>query len=129
MQHYRDDVNGPRLLLHRDMLLDKAFADLEVLEDFQSIVTFLAKNTEVSKLVRIVLTIPLSSCTAEKTFSGLRRLKTYRRSRMTQERLNAVSLMNTHKVILGRLDIDKLVDNFISKASVRKNTFFMLSNK
>ena len=135
VEHYRDDVNGPRLLLHRDMLLDKASADLEVLEDFQSIVTFLEKNApfrgiigEVTKLVRIVLTLPVSSCTAERSFSGLRRLKTYLRSRMTQERLNAVTVMNTHKAILGRLDIDKLVDDFISKASVRQNTF-MLSNQ
>lgn len=44
VQHYREDVNGPRLQLHRDMLVDKASADNEVLEDFQSIVAFLAKN-------------------------------------------------------------------------------------
>ena len=41
VEHYRDDVNGPRLLLHRDMLLDKVSVDLEVLEDLQSIFTFL----------------------------------------------------------------------------------------
>ena len=81
-EHYRDDVNGPRLLLHRDMLVDKASADLEVLDDFRSIVIILEKNAslrgingEVSKLVRIVLTLPVSSCTAERSFSGLRRSK------------------------------------------------------
>ena len=132
VQHYREDVNGPRLKLHRDMLVDKASGDNEVLEDFQSIVAFLSKNatfrgiiTEVSSLIRIILTLPVSSCSAERSFSGLRRLKTYLRSRMTQERLNAVVLMNTHKDILGCLDIDKLVDNFISKSSVRKNTFML----
>ena len=132
VQHYREDINGPRLKLHRDMLLDKAAADNEVLEDFQSIVAFLSKNatfrniiTEVSSLVRIILTLPVSSCSAERSFSGLRRLKTYLRSRMTQERLNAIALMNTHKDILSCLDIDNLVDNFISKSSVRKNTFML----
>ena len=132
IKHYREDINAPRLKLHRDMFLDKAAADNEVLEDFQSIVAFLSKNatfrniiTEVSSLVRIILTLPVSSCSAERSFSGLRRLKTYLRSRMTQERLNAIALMNTHKDILSCLDIDNLVDNFISKSSVRKNTFML----
>ena len=128
VQHYREDVNGPRLKLHMDMLLDKAAVDNEVLEDFQSIAAFLSKNatlrniiTEVSSLVRIILTLPVSSCSAERSFSGLRHLKTYLRSRMTQERLNAIALMNTHKHILSCLNIENLVDNFISKSSVRKN--------
>ena len=132
VQHYPEDVNGPRLKLHRDMLLDKAAADNEVLEDLQSIVAFLSKNgtfrsiiTEVSSLVRIILTSPVSSCSAERSFSGLRRLKTYPRSRMTQERSNAIALMNTHKDILSCLDIDNLVDNFISGSSVRYNTFIL----
>jgi hypothetical protein len=84
VQHYREDVNGPGLKLHRDMLVDKASADNETLEDFRSIVTFLSKNatfrgiiSEVSSLIRIVLTLPVSSCSAERSFSGLRRLKTY----------------------------------------------------
>ena len=90
VQHYREDINGPRLKLHRDVLLDKAAADNEVLEDFQSIVAFLSKNatfrnviTEVSSVVRIILTLPVSSCSAERSFSGLRRLKTYLPPRMT----------------------------------------------
>ena len=73
VQHYREDINGPRLKLHRDILLDKAAADNEVLEDFQSIVAFLSKNatfrniiTEVSSLVRIILTLSVSSCSAER---------------------------------------------------------------
>ena len=132
VQHYREDVNGPRLTLHRDMLVDKASADGDLLEDFESVVVFLTKNatfrgiiTEVTSLIRIVLSLPVSSCSAERSFSGLRRLKTYLRSRMTQERLNAVVMMNTHKDILDSLDIDSLVNDFISKSSVRKNTFML----
>ena len=70
--------------------------------------------TEVSKLVRIILTLPVSSCTAERSFSGLRRLKTYLRSRMSQERLNAVAVMNIHKEEVMKLSFDELIDNFIS---------------
>ena len=92
--------------------------------------TFRNVITEVSSLIRIILTLPVPRCSAERSFLGRRRLKTYLRSRMTQERLNALVLMNTHKDILGCLDIDNLVDNFISKSSVRKKTFmfFKLSS-
>jgi len=43
---------------------------------------------ELNKLLQIILTVPVSSCTAERSFSALRRLKTFLRSTMSQNRLN-----------------------------------------
>nr|CAH7756469.1 unnamed protein product [Callosobruchus chinensis] len=43
---------------------------------------------EIIKLLKIIMTIPVSTCTAERSFSALRRIKTYLRSTMTQQRLN-----------------------------------------
>ena len=51
---------------------------------------------EVHRLLRIYLTIPLTSATAERTFSTLQRLKSYLRSTMTQKRLNHLVLRHTH---------------------------------
>ena len=55
-------MNGPRLKLHRGMLVGKESADNEALNDFQPIVAFLFKNatlrdtiTEVSSFIRIIL--------------------------------------------------------------------------
>ena len=83
-------MDGPRLVLHRDMLIDSARYQGTQLEDTQFVVDFLIKDEmfrsmiiEVSKLLRIILALPISSCTAERSFSGLRRLKTYLRSRMS----------------------------------------------
>ena len=90
-EYYHADVDGPRLVLHIDMIIDRARCQGTQLEDTQCVVDFLIKDemfrsviTELSKLVRIILTLPVSSCTAERSFSGLRRLKTYLRSRMSQ---------------------------------------------
>ena len=44
----------------------------------------------VEKLLRLLLISPASSCEAERSFSALRRLKTWLRSTMTQVRLNHV---------------------------------------
>ena len=99
-QHYADDLDCTRLKLHRDI-------------------------PEVRKLLGLALTSPVSSCTAERSFSGLRRLKTYLRSSMSQERLNAVALMNVHKDIMQKLSIGDLLDKFIGRSSVRKKIFWL----
>lgn len=43
---------------------------------------------EVKKLLQIYLTIPVTTATAERSFSTLRRLKTYLRNTMSQQRMN-----------------------------------------
>ena len=48
---------------------------------------------EVDKLLRAYLTFPATSATAERSFSALRKIKTFLRSSMTQERLNNLFLM------------------------------------
>ena len=65
-EHYHEDVCGPRLVLHRDMLFDRARHQGTQLEDTQCVVDFLIKDemfrsmiTEVSKLVRIIFTLPV----------------------------------------------------------------------
>ena len=102
------------------MLLDRARSQDRELDDFQSVVDYLKEEKafssiirEIKKLLTIVLTSPVSSCTAQRSFSGLRRLKTYLRSRMSQERLNAVALMHVHKDVVEKIQIDELLDDFI----------------
>lgn len=47
-------------------------------------------------LLRIICTLPVTSCSCERSISGLRRLKTYLRSTMGQERLNGLALLHCH---------------------------------
>ncbi|KYM93410.1 hypothetical protein ALC62_15988 [Cyphomyrmex costatus] len=49
---------------------------------------------EFSKLIRILITIPVTSCIAERSFSALRKLKTYTRSTMRQGRLNHIAILH-----------------------------------
>jgi hypothetical protein len=43
---------------------------------------------EVLQLAMLIVALPISTCESERTFSALKRLKTYLRSTMSQERLN-----------------------------------------
>ena len=51
----------------------------------------------VNTLLRIFCTIPVTTSTAERSFSTLRRLKTYLRNTMGQTRLNGLALLNIHR--------------------------------
>lgn len=64
----------------------------------------------IKELLHILCTLPVTSCSAERSFSGLKRIKTVIRSTMGNERLTALALLHFHRDI--PLDIDTIVDDF-----------------
>ena len=54
-------------------------------------------NTQLAYLIRIYLTIPITSIAAERSFSALKRTKTYLRNTMNQERLSSLSIIHIEK--------------------------------
>ena len=48
------------------------------------------------RLMKIGCTLPITSCTCERSFSTLRRLRNWLRSSMTCRRLSSLALMNIH---------------------------------
>ena len=74
-------------------------------------------------LLRHYLVLPLSSASAERTFSMLRRLKTFLRSTMSQQTLNSLALLNQHKESLSSDVVTKAVQRFIDANPCRKNVF------
>ena len=52
---------------------------------------------ELSKAIKILAVIPATSCSAERSFSPLRRLKTYLRNTMGQERLSNLALIHIER--------------------------------
>ena len=79
--------------------------------------------SELSTLVRLLLVIPVSSATAERTFSCLRRLKTYLRSTMAQERLNHLLILNIHQDQADLIDLRSIARDFISLNEKRRDMF------
>ena len=68
---------------------------------------------------RIFLTMMVTNCTGERSFSKLKRIKSDLRNSMTQQRLNSLGLMNIEYEILDSIDFDKLIDDFAG-AKARK---------
>lgn len=77
----------------------------------------------VESLVRLLLVNPASSATAERSFSSLRRLKTYLRSTCGQQRLNSIALCHVHKDIIDDIDVDEIMKEFILSRDNRATIF------
>ena len=57
--------------------------------------------SEVITLVDLLLVMPASNATSERSFSALRWIKSYYRSIMTQQRLNSLIILHVHKCTQG----------------------------
>jgi hypothetical protein len=75
------------------------------------------------KLVRLLLVSPASSAEAERSFSALRRLKTWLRSTMIQQRLNSLAVCHVHQEVLDLVDVGALIEEFISRNDTRAFIF------
>ena len=71
--------------------------------------------SEIDKVLKLYLTLPLTSATAEWCFSSLRRLKSYLRLTMTQKRLNQLMLLYAHNERLDQLQLQDIAKEFIQK--------------
>ena len=68
-----------------------------------------------SKVVHILAVIHATSCSAERSFSALRRLNTYLRSTMGQQRVSNVALINIERAYASSVvsnDMDRIIDIF-----------------
>lgn len=68
-------------------------------------------------MLQIFATIPVTTATAERSFSTLRRQKNYLRTTMKETRLNGLAILNIHKNI--PVDINKILDTFTRKKNRR----------
>ena len=68
-----------------------------------------------NELLRISWTIPVNVCRCERSFSSLRRIKTYIRNIRGLERLTSLALVNIERDY--KIDTDAMIIDFISKNS------------
>ena len=64
---------------------------------------------------RILLTIPVTVASAEKSFSKLKLMKSYLRSTMSQERLSGLAILPIENEMLTKLEYKILISNFASQ--------------
>lgn len=65
--------------------------------------------------LRIFCTLPVTVASAERSFSHLKRIKTYSRSTMAQERLQGLALLCVESEVAKTIDYDSIVDAFAAR--------------
>lgn len=101
---------APQLEVAKNLLISKG---VETMEDVVKELLLLQNGfPEVYHLITVALTIPVTSATAERSFSVLKRVKTYMRATMGQERLTHLAVLSVERELSNNLDLDLLIDRF-----------------
>lgn len=72
---------------------------------------------------RVLLTIPVTVASAERSFSKLKLLKSYLRSSMSQDRLNGLAMISIENDILNDMDTQQLIETFATRNARRAARF------
>ena len=59
----------------------------------------------VCRVFKLLMVMPATNCTSERSFSTLKRVKTYIRNTMTQDRLNHLMMIHCHQEISDSIDL------------------------
>ena len=72
--------------------------------------------SEVCLLLQLILVLPATNATSERSFSALRRVKSYLRNTMGQERLNSLMVLHVHKDLTDKLNLKDVANEFVGAA-------------
>jgi hypothetical protein len=97
-----------------------------------SLLNFLISNNledalrEVKKLLEIIVTVPMITTEAERTFSTLNRIKTFLRNSMCQDRLTALAVLSIESEFVKTIPSfnEKVMDNFANKTNHRMDLLY-----
>ena len=116
------DIDGEELckeLIFIKDLLEKSMGPLDILKFLEKRPFYPFANIA----YRILLTIPVTVASAERSFSKLKLLKSYMRSTMTQERLTGLATIALENDILEKINYKDMIEDFISKNTRRMMLF------
>ena len=72
------------------------------------------------KLLKIVLTIAVSTAQCEQSFSALKCIKTFLRSTMSEQHLTDLALLSIEKQLSQTLPLDDVIDRFAAADTIRR---------
>ena len=119
IEFYGDDLHQERL---RAQLLVLHSSDTErLLSDLLAIISYLRTlneiemeyYSEVIKVAKLILVMPATNALSERSFSALRRIKTWLRTTTNQVRLNNYMTLHVHKTKTNSMPLLRIGNEFI----------------
>ncbi|CAI6372654.1 unnamed protein product [Macrosiphum euphorbiae] len=83
-------------------------------EQLKSVISY-DTYPNIYKLMHVALAIPISSATCERSFSSMRRINTYLRSNMEQDRFTDLSIINIERELSNQIDNEQILNKFSEK--------------
>ena len=124
-----DDLREPRYLATELQMWEEYWKQFtsKLPADLHSLLPLIDKltYTNLYTAFQILSTIPVTTCSCERSISVLRRLKTYLRNSMSQERLNALAMLHVHRDI--DVDAKEVIDHFARRHPRRMKLFDILN--
>ena len=131
-QFYKDDFDKQQLQLHLETLQATFPKDMKsatlCVHDLKRFILSLSENErtligEVVTLLKLILVLPSTNAVSEHSFSAMRRLKTYLRTTMKQERLNHLLVLHVHKDRTDSLSSLEVARSFVGDSEHRLSLF------
>ena len=77
--------------------------------------------SEICTLSKLMLVMPATNAVSERSFSSLKRVRTYLRSTMGEGRLNHLMLLHVHKELADGIDMVEVANLFVGDNQRRSN--------
>lgn len=109
------------LYTRKDLCKSENLIDLlEMMNDNHLQSTF----SDTVKLLKILITTPMTTAEAERCFSTLKRIKTFLRSTMANERLSALAMISIENIMITEMkDFNEQVINHFATSKSRRTDF------
>ena len=79
--------------------------------------------SEIHEVLKLILVIPATNASSERSFSALKRVKTYMRTTMSQDRLNNLMMLYVHKEKTDNLCLIDVCNEYVSRSESRLSKF------
>lgn len=127
--NYAEDINVqqlvPQLDIFKMLINDKQITHFHDILDAVKSLSPGQKHiiSEVMAVCKLILVSPATSATGERMFSMARRVKTWLRSNMQQQRFNNIALLHCHKDRTDRIRLLDVANEFVGRNERRKRNF------
>ncbi len=127
MDFYEGDFSKPDLETQLEILKSK----FSTTASLREIITYLQSLSndqhtffnQVCQIVRLIIVMPATNAASERSFSTMRRIKSYLRSTTGQVRLNNLMILNIYKEALDELDLRVVANDFVAGNEHRSSLF------
>ena len=127
---YKEGLEQEQLKLQLDVMASNLPWE-QAAHNLQSVLKYLREVShpqrgllpEVCILAQLLLVMPATNAVSERSFSSLRRIKTYLRSTMTQTRLNSIMTLHIHKELTEKLNVSEIGNEFLGPSEHRLTLF------